>query len=146
MRAQIEQTLRKAAPGSYQKPIKVQDEEFDPFLIRVAPNGREIKYFCDSEMVSVEFGNVGTHIDWNPAEDEVDEDSEEEEAEAPDPKVVLKMVLQTTLDIVTERVFAAEYRKLHAKVSKLHPAAQFSGLKSMQGFTSRSWDGKYDYP
>ena len=144
MRAQIEQTLKKLAPGDYQKTPKAGD--FDAFLLRKGPHGQDIKYFCDDEMVSVEFGGVGTHWEYSPAEE--GEEAENEEggaAEPPDPESIVKGVVQTTLDIATEKVFAAEYRKLHAKVSKLHAASAFEGLKAMKGFRSVSWNGKFDW-
>jgi hypothetical protein len=146
MRAQIEQALKKLAPGEYVKTPKAGD--FDAFLTRRGPNGEDIAYFCDNEMVSVEFGGVGTHWEYNPAEEEEEAEVEVEAGEAeepPDPKAIVKGVVQTTLEISTEKVFAAEYRKLHAKVSKLHAAPAFEGLKAMKGFKSVSWNGKFDY-
>lgn len=143
MRAQIEQSLKKLAPGDYQKPPQAGD--FDAFLIRRGPKGEDIAYFCDDEMVSVEFGGVGTHWEYNPSEDEEAEDEDGEAAEPPDPKTIVKGVVQTTVDIATEKVFAAEYRKLHAKVSKLHAASAFEGLKAMKAFKSVSWNGKFDF-
>ena len=144
MRAQIEQALKKLAPGDYQKNPKAGD--FDAFLTRRGPKGEDIAYICDDEMVSVEFGGVGTHWEYNPAEDEEEAEGEDGEAEEPpDPKTIVKGVVQTTLDIATEKVFAAEYRKLHAKVSKLHAASAFEGLKAMKGFKSVSWNGKFDF-
>ena len=146
MRAQIEQALKRSAPGDYQKPSGAGD--FDAFLTRRGPKGHDIAYFCDDEMVSVEFGGVGTHWEYNPSDDDEDEAAEDEDGEAaepPDPKTIVKGVLLTTVDIATERVFAAEYRKLHAKVSKLHAASAFEGLKAMKAFKSVSWNGKFDY-
>jgi len=144
MRAQIDQALKRSAPGDYQKTPGAGD--FDPFLIRKGPKGHDIAYFCDDEMVSVEFGGVGTHWEYNPSEEDADAESEEGETEEPpDPKTVVKGVVQTTLEIVAEKVFAADYRKLHAKVAKLHAAPAFEGLKAMKAFKSVSWSGKFDY-
>jgi hypothetical protein len=144
MRAQIEQALKRSAPGDYQKPPGAGD--FDAFLTRRGPKGHDIAYFCDDEMVSVEFGGVGTHWEYNPSEEDADADPEDGAVEEPpDPKTVVKGVVQTTLEIATEKVFAAEYRKLHAKVAKLHAASAFEGLKAMKGFKGVSWNGKFDY-
>lgn len=144
MRARIEQALRKLAPGDYQKNAGAGD--FDPFLIRKGPKGHDLAYFCDEEIASVEFAGVGSHWEYNPSEEDAEAGEEGEETEPPDPQDIAKAVAQTTLDIVAEKVFAAEYRKLHAKVAKLHPTGAFEGLKAMQGFRGRSWKGTYDWP
>jgi hypothetical protein len=145
MRGQIERALRSLAPGDYLKPPSA--DEFEPFLIRKGPAGADVLYYCDEEIVSVEFAGVGTHWDYNPSEEEAASGGEDDgEAEPPDPADIVKGVVRTTVDIATEKVFAAEYRKLHAKVAKLHPVGAFEGLKAMPGFRGRSWKGTYDWP
>ena len=62
-----------------------------------------------------------------------------------DLKAILKGVVQSTLDIVSEKVFAAEYKKLFARVTVFHPASEFELLKKKKDFTSISWKATYDF-
>jgi hypothetical protein len=181
MRARIEKTLRALAPGDYGKPNNVEDEEFDAFLILRGPIGKEVLFYCDSELVSVEFGVASKHFEFAVEEEdeekdddiggpagfgenmlgeavgdsggdddddtEDDDDGEKPEAKAfseEDLKALLKGVVQITLDIMQERVFAAEYKKGFARVARFHSAREFEAVKGMKDFASMSWKGRFD--
>ena len=168
MRAHIEKALRAQAPGDYAKPNNVADPENGPFLVLRGHQGKEVLYYCDSEVASVEFGPASKHFDFG-AEDEEDDDiggpegfgenmlgqsmgdSGGEDEEEPEKggfseeelKALLKGVVQTTLDITHEKVFAAEYKKGFARVARFHAAREYEAVKDMKDFKSRSWKGKY---
>lgn len=182
MRTHIEKALRAQAPGDYGKPNNVEDDEFDAFFILRGPMGKEVLFFCDSEVVSVGFGPGSKHFDWAVEEDEEEEDDDiggpagfgenmlgeavgdsadaedDDEGEIDDDddgtgekvfteddlKALLKGVVQTTLDITSEKIFAAEYKKGFARVARFHSAREFEAVKGMKDFTSVSWKGKYD--
>ena len=182
IRARIEKALKAQAPGDYGKLNNVKDEENDPFLVLRGHQGKEILFYCDSEVASVEFGPASKHFDLTVEEedeeeeeiggpagfgenmlgesmgggdeddddfddDEEDDDDEDEpEAQAlseEDLKTLIKGIVQTTLDIQTEKVFAAEYKKGFARVARFHSAREFEAVKGMKDFKSVSWKGKY---
>ena len=169
MRAHIEKALRAQAPGDYARPNNVADPENGPFLVLRGHQGKEVLYYCDSEVASVQFGPASRHFDFG-AEDEEGEDDiggpegfgenmlgrsmgdsggeDEEEPEkgsfsAEDLKALLKGMVQATLEIVQEKVFAAEYKKGFARVARLDAAREFGAVKDMKDFRSQSWNGKY---
>lgn len=181
MRAKLEKTLRAQAPGDYGKPNNPDDEEFDAFLVLRGPIGKEVLFYCDSEVVSVEFGPASKHFDYAVDEDEDEEDDDiggpagfgenmlgeaigSGEADADDPededdeddgpaakalseeelKALLKGVVQTTLDIMQDKIFAAEYKKGFARVARFHSAREFEAVKGMKDYASVSWKGRYD--
>lgn len=183
MRTHIEKALRAQAPGDYGKPNNVSDDENDAFFILRGPIGKEVLFFCDSEVVSVAFGPGSKHFDWAVEEDEEEDDddiggpagfgenmlgevvgdsgdaeADEDEDEIDDEddgreekafteddlKTLLKGVVQTTVDIMQEKIFAAEYKKGFARVARFHGAREFDAVKSMKDFMSVSWKGKYD--
>jgi hypothetical protein len=152
MRARIEKALRAQAPGDYLSAPGAGG--FEPFLIMRGPAGREIRYYCDDEVVSLQFGPAARHFDYSPEEEDGDgEDEEGPEAEDAGPeakefteadlKALLQGVVQATLDIVQEKTFAAEFRKGYARVAKLFPAREFEALKGMKDFKSLSWKGRF---
>lgn len=174
MRAHIEKALRAQAPGDYARPNNVADPENGPFLVLRGYQGKEVLYYCDSEVASVEYGPASKHFDFG-AEDEDegkeddiggpegfgenmlgqsmgdsdgdDEDDEEEPAKGSyseeDLKALLKGVVQATLDITQEKVFAAEYKKGFARVARFHAAREYEAVMGMKDFKSKSWKGKY---
>jgi hypothetical protein len=158
MRAKLEEALRALAPGKYEKPDHVEDEEFDAFLFLRGPKGHDIAYFCDEEVVSVEFDPAAKHFEYIRDDEGIADEDEDGETDADEDdgedgeeglseeelKAVLKGVVQITLDITAERVFAAEYKKLFARVSGFHPPSEFASMKARKGFTSVSWNGTYD--
>lgn len=184
MRAHIEKALRAQAPGDYGKPNNPKDPENDAFFVLRGPMGKEVMYYCDSEVVSVEFGVASKHFDFavedeedeeeddiggpdgfgenmlgesigggdeddDDIDDDLDDDDEDDEPEAQafteeDLKTLLKGVVQITLDIMQERVFAAEYKKGFARVARFHAAREFEAVKGMKDFSSLSWKGRYD--
>lgn len=83
-------------------------------------------------------------------DDEVDEDDDEEAGSGSkgfgeeDLRALLKGMVQTTLDIMQEKVFAAEYKKGFARVARFHSAREFEAVKGMKDFRSVSWKGKFD--
>lgn len=170
MRAHIEKALRAQAPGDYARPNNVADAENGPFLILRGHHGKEVLYYCDSEVASVEFGPASRHFDFSPEEEEgediggpegfgesmlgqsmgdsgKDEDEEEEKAKPgfseAELKALLKGMVQTTLEIMQEKVFAAEYKKGFARVARFHAPREFESVKGMKDFKSLSWNGKY---
>lgn len=169
MRAHIEKALRAQAPGDYAKPNNVADPENGPFLVLRGHQGKEVLYYCDSEVASVEYGPASKHFDFGAEDEEGDDDiggpkgfeenvlgqsmgdsggdGEEEPAKgsfsAEDLKALLKGMVQTTLDITQEKVFAAEYKKGFARVARFHAAREYAAVKDMKDFKSLSWKGKY---
>jgi hypothetical protein len=152
MRARVEKALKTQAPGDY---LSVpQAGEFEPFLTLRGPSGLDLQYFCDDEVVSLQFGPASRHFDYSPEEEpedgededgaDFDEDEpEEREFTEADLKALLQGVAQATLDIVQEKLFAAEFRKGYARVVKLFPAREFEALKGMKDFKSVSWKGRF---
>lgn len=53
-------------------------------------------------------------------------------------------MVQSTLDIRSERVFAASYRKLFGTVAGLYPAAEFESIRNKKGSASQSWNGTFN--
>jgi hypothetical protein len=152
MRARIEKALRAQAPGDYLSAPGAGG--FEPFLIMRGPAGREIRYYCDDEVVSLQFGPAARHFDFSPEEEAGDgEDGDGAEAEDAEPeakefteadlKALLQGVVQATLDIVQEKTFAAEFKKGYARVAKLFPAREFEALKGMKDFKGLSWKGRF---
>jgi hypothetical protein len=177
MRAHIEKALRAQCPGDYAKPNNVADPENGPFLVLRGHQGKEVLYYCDSEVASVEFGPASKHFDFSEDEGEDDDiggpegfgesvlgqsmgDSEGDDGDDGDEaddgeeaakggfseddlKALLKGMVQTTLDITQEKVFAAEYKKGFARVARFHSAREYEAVKGMKDFKSLSWKGKY---
>lgn len=172
MRAHIEKALRAQAPGDYARPNNVADPENGPFLVLRGYQGKEVLYYCDSEVASVEYGPAARHFDFSVEQEEEEDiggpegfgenmlgqsmgdseaDDEEEDEEEPgkgsyseeDLKALLKGMVQATLEITQEKVFAAEYKKGFARVARFHAAREYEGLKGMKDFKSMSWKGKY---
>jgi hypothetical protein len=152
MRARVEKALKAQAPGDYLS--APQAGEFEAFLTLRGPSGTDLQYFCDDEVVSLQFGPASKHFDYSP-EDEAegdedddgadfdDDEAEDREFTEADLKALLNGVAQTTLDIVQEKLFAAEFKKGYARVVKLFPAREFDLHKPMKDFKSVSWKGRY---
>jgi hypothetical protein len=134
MRDKIEEALRSLAPGPYERA-----DDGDVFLTLAGPGGASLDYLCDDSIVHLEFGPGGGDVsEYNT----VDEDGADDFTED-DLKEILKGLIQSTLDIVSERVFAASYKTLFARVGGLYPVAEFESLRNKKGFASQSWNGRF---
>lgn len=74
MRAHIEKALRAQAPGDYAKPNNMKDPENDAFLVLRGHHGKEILYYCDSEVASIEYGPAAKHFDFGVEDEEEEKD------------------------------------------------------------------------
>jgi hypothetical protein len=173
MRDHIEKALRAKVTGDFAKPNNPKDPENDAFLVLRGHHGKEVLFYCDSEVASVQFGPASRHFDFadedeaaegddlggpegfgenilgesmgsSEAEDaDTDEDGPAGSFSEDDLQALLKGVVQATLDITQEKVFAAEYKKGFARVARFHAAREFEAVKGMKDFKSVSWKGKY---
>jgi hypothetical protein len=135
MRAKIEEALRALAPGPYQRL-----EDGDVFLTLASPAGALIYYLCDNSIAHLEYGPGGSDISEFNTTDDDGKDAFTED----DLKHILKAMVQSTLDIQSERVFAASYKKLFGTVAGLYPAAEFESMRNKKGFASQSWNGTFN--
>jgi hypothetical protein len=135
MRAKIEEALRALAPGPYQRV-----DDGDVFLTLAGPNGASIDYLCDESIAHLEYGPGGSDVSELNTTDDDGEDAFTED----DLKDILKAMVRSTLDILSERVFAASYKNLFGTIAGLYPAAEFESLRNKKGFASQSWNGTYN--
>lgn len=128
--------------------------EGEAFLEIPGPKGEAIEFFERDARVELSFGHgvesfnfSGTWGDEDEAAEAVldSEEESEESAEAEeDIKEELEALVNTTLDIIEESLFSAQYETLSVRMGGLFPAEDFEAMKELKDFESVSWNGTFD--
>lgn len=124
--------------------------EEEAFLEIPGPNNEPIEFFEREGRVEMSFGFGGESFDFAGILGDDDEDVEGVDTETAEAEVEedfkdeLEALVNATLDVIEESVFAAQYSKLSVQMGGLFPAEDFEAMKGFEGFESVSWNGKYD--
>jgi hypothetical protein len=156
LRTKIEEALRFFVKLPLRKPASA-DPSGNVFLEIPGPKGKAIAFSESEGRVDVAFGPGRGSFDFSGSWIE-EEDAESEESEAAlsveaaeaeleeDFKEELEAMVNLTLDILDESVFAARYLDDGVAMEGLFPSEEFADMKANPGFISLSWKGAFDVP
>lgn len=130
IRAKTEEVLRSFVTF----PIESKPGE-DVFLVIKSPNGNDIEFREEAGEIEMRFGMGGECFSFN-----TDSDIEDDIV---DEKEVFKDLLKTTLDVIGEKKFSAQYKKFFVRFGGFFEDSEFEALSKLKEFESMSWNGKY---
>jgi hypothetical protein len=148
LRAKVEDALR------FFVKLPLRPGSQGAFLEIPGPGGKRMAFSESEGRVDLAFGPGRGSFDFSGSWLEEEGEGEDaaplhpETAEAEleeDFKEELEAMVNMALDILDESAFAARYPDQGVPMEGIFPAEEFAAMKSLPGFSSVSWKGKFDF-